>query len=136
MLWVKYDLSSRHQYLPELLKCVNMSYIPLSYFNDNIKNEEILQSDFTSNKCFENVISLLNTFVIIGFLDAAQKMYDNYDNALYPEYYLNRRYRMKKNQVRLKYYFIIFFQTIKYVTFSEYLIHNTYFVHKKVLYNL
>lgn len=49
MLWVKYDLINRLQFLPELIKYVNTLLIPISYFNDYIECEEILRTHCHSN---------------------------------------------------------------------------------------
>lgn len=43
MLWVKYDLDNRLDYLPELVKHIKLSKISAFFFINNIENEDILQ---------------------------------------------------------------------------------------------
>lgn len=49
MLWVKYDLKNRLEFLSDLLTSLNMSRITLSYFIEHIENEDIIQSNCSSN---------------------------------------------------------------------------------------
>lgn len=109
MLWIKYDLNNRCQYLSQLINCIDVSFIPQSYFIKNIENEEVLQSNLKSNDYSVYVIQLLNTFVIIGFLYDALKMYAVKEKKMISDYFFNRQNRAKKNQVCLQYWLIIFF---------------------------
>lgn len=49
MLWVKHDINSRSHFLSELIKCIRMPLISVSYFFDYIDNETLLKSNCLGN---------------------------------------------------------------------------------------
>lgn len=49
MLWVKHELKSRAEFLPELMEFVNMSFIPVNYFMTHIENDELLKFHCNGN---------------------------------------------------------------------------------------
>lgn len=103
MLWVRNDLTNRHQVLPELLKYLKISMIPVSYFMKNIVNDNLIKSKAKCNtNTFLNFIKhVINRILFLGFLQESFEIYlSEYAGVqtLSSSFYENR-YKLMNNQV-------------------------------------
>jgi len=47
MMWLKHDLNERLKYLPELIKSIRFSLMPVDYLDTTVQEEDLIQSDNT-----------------------------------------------------------------------------------------
>lgn len=78
MLWIKHDINNRLNFLSELIKCIRMPLIPVSYYFNCIDNEALLKSNCLGYIIFKNIFLFLffvNVKFILDLLFEALRIY-------------------------------------------------------------
>lgn len=62
-MWLKHDVETRSNYLPELIKIIRLNLLTIEYLDHNVQEEDLIKSNL---KCTPNCMILI-FFSLLGF---------------------------------------------------------------------